>query len=210
MTRAEPLVDDWRNRGTCRNFEPEAWFPDSKSARSLDARETCASCPVREQCAQFAADTESAGIWAGFHLPHERDKLNRYLDMARAGRVSAEPEQRPVEHCQECGCEMYRRRDRAHRRPGQRVYGGHGKCGNCYQNWLRGTEPSERIDPEPTVSHLEGLLSTEMSLRSIAIEAGLSPRTVQRVWSRRNDGGKIHRETAERLRSVKVSTEVAS
>lgn len=209
--KPEPLVDDWRNRGTCRNFDPAPWFPATRADRALDAREACVACPVREQCAQFALSTGAKGIWAGYHLPFEKDGLRQYLELVERAAVPApaEPEREPVERCVTCSCEVYRRRDRAHRKPGQRVYGGRGMCATCYLREIRRSRTT-LVDPAPALQHLTGLLAARMTLDDVAKAAELELRVVRDLWARRHTITKVDERTAQYLRAVQVPAEVAS
>lgn len=53
----------WMLDGTCRQVDPEMWFPVSDNQK---ARRICAECPVRRQCLDYAlANGEQEGIWGG-------------------------------------------------------------------------------------------------------------------------------------------------
>ena len=63
-------IDDWRASGACVSADPELFFPvsavGSSSPQIEQAREICASCPVRTPCLRFAlAHPEVQGIWGG-------------------------------------------------------------------------------------------------------------------------------------------------
>ena len=65
------LVDDWRERAACRQYDPEWWFAYEKDSvsqatarRALDICRTL--CPVRQECLEFAErEPERYGIWGG-------------------------------------------------------------------------------------------------------------------------------------------------
>lgn len=64
------MISDWRHYATCRTEDPELFFPvgDSDQARlqAEDAKRICRTCPVIEQCAQWAIDNRmDSGIWGG-------------------------------------------------------------------------------------------------------------------------------------------------
>ena len=40
----------WKERGTCRQTDPELWFADTSRRTKARAKSICASCPVRRQC----------------------------------------------------------------------------------------------------------------------------------------------------------------
>ncbi|MGW5515145.1 WhiB family transcriptional regulator [Nocardia africana] len=52
----------------------DAWFP--YPSQDFDyAREICAGCPIRRQCAEFASTTGQSGVWGGHEF--DRGKLIR-------------------------------------------------------------------------------------------------------------------------------------
>jgi WhiB family redox-sensing transcriptional regulator len=50
--------------GRCRETDPELWFPQ-KGDNSLQARRICQTCPVREQCLDWALRHNEIGVWGG-------------------------------------------------------------------------------------------------------------------------------------------------
>jgi WhiB family redox-sensing transcriptional regulator len=69
----------WAARGLCVGFDPEAFFPAGDDA-SAEARDICASCPVRGQCLAYAITAdERFGIWGGLD-PRQRRTLRRRLE----------------------------------------------------------------------------------------------------------------------------------
>lgn len=68
--RAAPLIDlpappAWYADALCPETDPEAFFPD-KGGSTKPAKRTCASCPVRELCLQYAIENnERFGVWGG-------------------------------------------------------------------------------------------------------------------------------------------------
>lgn len=71
-----PLSDTqgW-DQAACRGDpQHDAWFP--YPSQDFDyAREICAGCPIRVQCAEFAATTGQSGVWGGHE--YDRGKLIR-------------------------------------------------------------------------------------------------------------------------------------
>lgn len=55
----------WRSRARCGNQDPDKFFP--KGRPSDESRNGCRSCPVRQECLEFALASpwEPAGIWGG-------------------------------------------------------------------------------------------------------------------------------------------------
>lgn len=56
---------DWRSRAACLQQEPEKFFPAGRPPR--EQLDVCASCPVRQQCLEFALNSpwQPMGIWGG-------------------------------------------------------------------------------------------------------------------------------------------------
>jgi WhiB family redox-sensing transcriptional regulator len=66
----------------CRTVDPELWFPETNSL-GLQAKKFCASCPVVEECLQYALENnEKHGIWGGLSRS-QRILLRRRRGMTR-------------------------------------------------------------------------------------------------------------------------------
>lgn len=70
----------WQDQAACRGADPQLFFPerswDSKD-QVAEAKQICASCPVREDCLDRAlADNEQWGVWGGL-TQSERRRLRR-------------------------------------------------------------------------------------------------------------------------------------
>lgn len=61
--RPEP----WMVNAQCATTDPNMWFPDHGDLPTAErAKNICRTCPVRQQCLEFALRTEQqTGIWAG-------------------------------------------------------------------------------------------------------------------------------------------------
>jgi WhiB family transcriptional regulator, redox-sensing transcriptional regulator len=73
----------WQAQAACRGMGPDDWFPPRGAAQApalRRAREICAGCPVREQCAEFAG-TDPHGVWGGLSV----DQRKRRGRSRRAG-----------------------------------------------------------------------------------------------------------------------------
>ena len=60
----------WRVQATCRDTDPELFFPVGTTGQALlqiaRAKSVCCQCPVHVECLQFALDTnQDTGIWGG-------------------------------------------------------------------------------------------------------------------------------------------------
>jgi len=61
------LQDAIDEHGTpaCAQADPEAWFPE-KGEKVSQAKKICQACPIRNQCLEYALETnEVFGIWGG-------------------------------------------------------------------------------------------------------------------------------------------------
>lgn len=81
---------DWMADARCAQVDPEVFFP-KPGGRYQDAQRICAACPVRQQCAEYAAELEGNlahshrhGTWGGA-VPRARAK-NANGDAGRRAR----------------------------------------------------------------------------------------------------------------------------
>lgn len=73
--RAE--VAGWRQRASCREIDPELFFPDVAADASTPKR-VCARCPVRKVCLDWAlAHDEQYGVWGGLTNAERRRLRHR-------------------------------------------------------------------------------------------------------------------------------------
>lgn len=95
----------WQDRALCARTDPEAFFPD-RGGSAQAAKRICRSCPVREQCLEYALENdERFGIWGGLsaseRMAASLDRKPRPVPAAapseparsRPGRKAVEPEQ---------------------------------------------------------------------------------------------------------------------
>ena len=72
---------DWRQRGACKDADPEIFFRDS--ARSIKrAKEICARCPVQAACLLWALDSDDQWSVAAGMTPRERERLRAAMGRA--------------------------------------------------------------------------------------------------------------------------------
>ncbi|MGI8685011.1 MAG: WhiB family transcriptional regulator [Acidimicrobiales bacterium] len=86
VTNAAPTSTDgrdvqWRGRAACLASDPVLFFPVGSSGAAIEeiqrAKVVCRSCPVREQCLEYALETnQESGIWGGTS-EDERRRLRR-------------------------------------------------------------------------------------------------------------------------------------
>jgi len=60
----------WRTNAICRDTDPELFFPVGTTGQALlqlsKAKDTCNQCTVKDECLQFAIDTnQDSGVWGG-------------------------------------------------------------------------------------------------------------------------------------------------
>lgn len=84
MNRLYHESEDWVAQGTCRSYDPELFFPVSITGTDDHgahlAKAICATCPVRNECLNWAVSRgEAYGVWGGT-TPEER----RYLRVGLA------------------------------------------------------------------------------------------------------------------------------
>lgn len=79
--QAAELSMDWRHDASCRDVDPELFFPIGTSGPALAqiaaAKAICEMCAVREPCLEWALETgQDAGIW-GAMTEEERRTMRR-------------------------------------------------------------------------------------------------------------------------------------
>lgn len=64
---ADPLPpSQWTGTPACRGLDPEMFFPERGDHPTVrGAKEVCAGCSVRAECAEYALHHEKIGIWGG-------------------------------------------------------------------------------------------------------------------------------------------------
>ena len=70
---------DW-TVGLCAQTDPDLFFADGRGAaagaKTRKAKKVCASCPIQEQCADWALETrQPAGVWGGLDGDERRQIL---------------------------------------------------------------------------------------------------------------------------------------
>jgi len=73
---------DWRRNATCREEDPDLFFPIGNTGPALlqieEAKTVCRRCPVMEQCLQWAMEAnESHGVWGGLSEDERRAMKRR-------------------------------------------------------------------------------------------------------------------------------------
>lgn len=70
------MTGDWREDALCRQVGPWLFFP-GQGESPQEAKNVCASCPVRAECLEYALVTRQIfGVWGGTS-EWERRKIRR-------------------------------------------------------------------------------------------------------------------------------------
>lgn len=66
----------WQDRALCAQVGFDIFFPE-KGGSTHEAKQVCGSCPVRDECLEYAlAENVSHGVWGGLSAP-QREELRR-------------------------------------------------------------------------------------------------------------------------------------
>jgi WhiB family redox-sensing transcriptional regulator len=73
--------EEWREQGSCRTLNTAMFFPIGQTGEAevkiARAKRVCLTCPVRQECLEFAVTTnQEYGIWGG-HSEEERRVIRR-------------------------------------------------------------------------------------------------------------------------------------
>jgi len=79
----------WRARSSCRDSNPDLFFPIGTTGSALDqievAKEICAACVANTECLEFAlATNQEAGIWGGTTEDERRRIRKAWLEDRQA------------------------------------------------------------------------------------------------------------------------------
>ncbi|HVF13380.1 MAG TPA: WhiB family transcriptional regulator [Acidimicrobiales bacterium] len=74
-------TDDWRQKASCRDTDPDLFFPVGTTGLAIDqieaAKIVCQACEARDECLEFALSTnQESGVW-GATSEEERRKLRK-------------------------------------------------------------------------------------------------------------------------------------
>lgn len=85
---AAPRTTEWRDHGSCKDADPEMFFPETAAAEK-DALSLCAQCPdwVRSACLEYAlTQREPHGVWGGMT---SRQRRRAQTTRAASPKISA-------------------------------------------------------------------------------------------------------------------------
>lgn len=119
----------WMDDAACASVSPEVadYFYSSNPEEKAQAKEICASCPVKDLCLKNALDDEQVwGIWGGV----DEQELRRVQSVDINGKPHVNPSNKPI-RCPKCGLRSTRflavlehKRTRTHI-----------ECTNCQLDW---------------------------------------------------------------------------
>ena len=71
------VTTDWRQDAACRDTSPDLFFPVGSTGPALDqisaAKFVCEQCDARDQCLEFALETnQDSGVWGGLSEDERR------------------------------------------------------------------------------------------------------------------------------------------
>ena len=69
----------WQDKALCAQvgFGEDLWFPE-KGGSTIEAKRTCRSCEVRDECLEYALDNdERFGVWGGLSERERRHILRK-------------------------------------------------------------------------------------------------------------------------------------
>ena len=70
-TPPAPLERNWRDQAECLGMDVGLFFPTNQVARA--AKDACRRCPVRQECLEWALETDTTdGIWGGLSAKARR------------------------------------------------------------------------------------------------------------------------------------------
>ena len=74
----------WKAEAACKDLETDIFFPVSESDAE-PARLVCATCPVRQECLEYALVTrQEDGVWGGLTESERRRERRRRSAQRRA------------------------------------------------------------------------------------------------------------------------------
>ena len=84
----------WRSVATCRDTDPELFFPIGTTGQALlqiaKAKSVCCECPVNVECLEFALETnQDTGIWGGTSEEERRQIRREAAARAKLARQQA-------------------------------------------------------------------------------------------------------------------------
>lgn len=84
----DPKKEEWRGVASCRDMDPDLFFPVGTTGPALDQIEAtksiCGICDVRDDCLDFALSTnQESGVWGGTSEEERRSLRRQWLAARR-------------------------------------------------------------------------------------------------------------------------------
>ena len=84
--------DDWRDLASCRDTDPDLFFPVGTTGPAIEqiatAKRVCAECLAKDECLEYALNTnQDSGIWGGTSEEERRDIRRRLAARRTAAAV---------------------------------------------------------------------------------------------------------------------------
>jgi len=84
----------WRKNALCKDTDPELFFPVGNTGQALlqitEAKRVCEECTVKQECLEFALETnQDCGIWGGTSEDERRQIRRDIAAERRAARITA-------------------------------------------------------------------------------------------------------------------------
>lgn len=89
MAESYRSLESWRADAACRGVDPNVFFPLADEEAG-SAKAICATCPVRDDCLDYALATRQGdGVWGGLtEVERRRLRRRRQDQRRRAGRAA--------------------------------------------------------------------------------------------------------------------------
>jgi WhiB family redox-sensing transcriptional regulator len=83
----------WRQDAECRDLDPNLFFPVGVTGPAVEqiaaAKSICGSCPVRNECLEFAITTnQEFGVWGGTSEDERRVLRRQWRARMRASKLA--------------------------------------------------------------------------------------------------------------------------
>lgn len=76
-------MENWKTQARCLDADPDIFFPP-EGVNIREARAVCATCPVQEQCLEYAIRNHiEYGVWGGMSV-RQREILARKMNRSAA------------------------------------------------------------------------------------------------------------------------------
>jgi WhiB family redox-sensing transcriptional regulator len=78
------LTTEWRDLAACRDSEPTLFFPIGTTGPAIEqisaAKVICQACSAKDDCLQYALETnQESGVWGGYAEDERRRLRKRWL-----------------------------------------------------------------------------------------------------------------------------------